>query len=233
MKFVNLVAHSRTVSDLSDNANKGCKFKGGGGGGRLGGFLGGAALGLSGGTNAQNATDEHVKVIKVLVSKVIPNSALKDSWDLKHYLSRTYARELEKLPNTFSPDLESKFRGFFKKWGQGFIATGYYGGEARIDIRSDVQGTLEISGGAGSATIGAASLEHYDSSDHSYQGSTLSLTSLPQTPQYSFTANTSSTGSLFSRNMVSNADFLGGNQGNHWKQISRKVVNIHIYFLLL
>ncbi len=219
MKIVLHAAHSETFSDLSKKAHKDCNLKRRGGGGVLSVSSVGAALGLSGWTDAQNATDVHVQVFKVLVNKVIPNSKLTNSWDSKEFLSRNYAKDLEKLPHTSSPDTKAKFHSFFKKWGQGFVATGYYGGEARIEVKSDLQGTRERFSRAGS--VGATSIEHNDSSDLSYQGSTLSLTSLPPTRmQYSFTANSSSTESLLSRNMVIRADFRGGNPGNHWKRIS-------------
>ncbi len=84
-------------------------------------------------------------VLKVMVEKVTVSDKVRSKWYSKEYLGDSFRLDLKKLPSTYikktskaqkfpSPNKE-KFQKFFEKHGQGFVMTGYYGGEATFKMK--------------------------------------------------------------------------------------------------
>ncbi len=184
----------------------------------LSGVFGGSAHGSLGDKDAHDATDElEFKVIKVLVTKVVPSTEVKDVWDSQQYLCMAFAKDLEKLPTGYVSKLKAKYLKFFNKWGQGFIVTGYYGGEVRIRKKTDIEETLERSGASGSLNSGGSySGTTSDRSSSSYFSSPSSATSSVTSPQIGLGGGASSAGSATTRNLDHQGDFRGGDPGKNF-----------------
>ncbi len=188
--------HSQTVTGSLDNSNKNCIFKRRGGSGMLAGMWQGVS-GSAGGKDANDASDElEHRAVKVLVTMVTASDKLKEVWDLRQQLSQAYAKDLDKIPPHYTSKLRAKFEKFFNRWGQGFVITGYYGGEVRIRIKTDTEESFDGSGLSGAAdsrgAVGGRSVPYH---------ATMS-------------GGASSLESAATRNTNQQADFCGGDPGN-------------------
>ncbi len=73
-----------------------------------------------------------------MVTKVTVSDEVRSTWHSKEYLSDSLRADLKKLPSSYKknvPTCKEKFRKFFHEHGQGFVMTGYYGGEAICKLR--------------------------------------------------------------------------------------------------
>ncbi len=192
-----ILEHSRTVEGSLDNFNKNIIFKRRGGSGMLAGVWQGVS-GSAGGKDANDASGElEHRAVKALVTMVTASDKLKEVWDLRQQLSQAYTKDLDRIPPHYTSKLKAKFEKFFNRWGQGFVVTGYYGGEVRIRVKTDIEESFDGSGHSGTAGT---------------RGTVGRSVSVPY--QASVSGGASSLESMASRNMDHQADFCGGDPGN-------------------